>query len=173
MYRAGRSYEGSAPISDATLVAQVKAIAELMQLDAAGEGFSEYPGNRWAVRHEKERQYINLFERVVDGTRVHMMQMGSDGGFSVVFSDSYWDALMQVAEPVGKNPFRKRIREAAQQELEAEREQELAEEQKAEEAPRGRVTRSSKRNRGKKETASTVQEKAQEEARKAEEEDCG
>lgn len=107
------------PVDNKAIVAQVKAIAELMTMDS-NDRLSDYPGRRWNVvqedvyktknkttgeieTHRMPHQYTALYEREVDGTVVHMVQRGKNGAIMLVYSDEEWNALMSVAKPTGNN----------------------------------------------------------------------
>ena len=85
-------------VDNKNTAAQVIAIAELMDISKS-DGLSSYKGKRWIINKAK-KQYTELFEREIDGIKVHIQQQGSNGGFKLIYGDALWNDLMEVAEEV-------------------------------------------------------------------------
>lgn len=85
-------------VNDPIVVAQVKAIGELLALGKEN-ALESYNGQRWTV--DRKGQYSELFEKEIDGITVRMQRLGHNGAFQLVYSDQLWDAIMTVAQPVG------------------------------------------------------------------------
>ena len=80
-------------------VAQVKALAELMDALKDENLLNEYAGKRWIVDRDG-LQYTELFEREIDGIKVRMQRRGKNIAVKPLTSSVEWDALMEVAQPV-------------------------------------------------------------------------
>lgn len=116
-------------VTDKTIVAQVKAVAELMS--AGDDALNDYSGKAWTVQRDN-KQYTELYEKEVDGIIVRMTRRGKNGAIQLVYSNAEWEALSSVATPVGNNYSEPEVPVSDAEDLaalNAKRDKQLAEEQ--------------------------------------------
>lgn len=82
-------------VTDGTIVAQAKAIAEVVNLLKTNQ-IDKYSGSRWVI--DKEGQYTELYEQDVNGVKVHMHREGKNGAVMPVIYDDMWDRWLSQAE---------------------------------------------------------------------------
>ena len=178
-------------------VAQVKSLAEVLNLmtntrhDNKRVAIANYPGKAWVVKRNypvknkadktKSYQYVELYEREMDGIKVHMARWGENGSVQLVWDDSVWDDLMELSKEV-EAQGNKYKREVTQQEqaaddaaILAEFDRMRAEEEGGSVAPptptrRGRVNKPMPKKSGPK--SMTLQQKQKEDNKTIDKTDC-
>ena len=98
VFRMASKLRRGTEVEDDVLVAEVKAVAELLTLEGQN---APYPGRKWII--SDKYQYTELYERVIGDKVVHMKREGKNGAFELVFSDQLWKDIMDadIAKLVG------------------------------------------------------------------------
>ena len=98
VYRMSSRLRRGDEVTDNILIAEVKAIAELMSFEGQNV---PYPGSKWVI--QDKYQYTELYERILNGIKVHIKKEGKNGTYQLVFSDEIWDSYMEagIAKPSG------------------------------------------------------------------------
>lgn len=175
VYTTGANGSVGEQVQDQGLIAQVKAVQEAMDLmdpnpaDAekpylkqrhSDEWFALYPGKGWRIETDKE--YTELFEREIDGIKVHMIKRGENGAILPLYDDAEWNQLVSSAEEVGVH-VQEEQPEASQPEKPSPK--------KLTGSLKSRLMKSAKK--AKDSSAPTVQQNDQNESKKEDEIDCG
>lgn len=172
-------------VENKELVAQVKAIAELINLDDAGK-LSEYTGRRWKFEVEGYA-YDEMYETEIDGIVVHIIRNSKNGAFQLAYSDELWEQMMAHSQPVEKKGMRFVNDEKPETDVEEmdrlqkQLDKQLAEEQGGTVGPppkkklsAGRGARlKAQREKATNRTAKTVQKASKDNAKAEEKNNCG
>lgn len=118
----------SIPVTDKTIAAQVKALAELIHGDT-----EDYPGRKWIIdlkipgKKKKGKdgveevsravplKYTEMYEREIDGVLVHIVKRGKNGAYMLA-NNREWSALIGLAgDPIGPKYGTPHVSERAEQ----------------------------------------------------------
>jgi hypothetical protein len=173
--RMGSRFTTGERVEDPAIVAQVKAIAELMESNGA-------PGAAWKqyVIDNPGYQYATLYERDINGYQVHVARRGENGAYMPIFNDEEWESLKDVAKLVEKTTYKPDNAAPApaptQKELEDAYDKAAAEAEGGTPLPKGGKKSRLDRIRkvlDKQPEGQTVQKKAKDDAKKQSEDNCG
>lgn len=173
VYMTGSNGTVGQQVDDPGLVAQVKALEEavslldpnpqspniLLKQRHSDQWFALYPGRSWRI--DSKNEYIELFEREIDGVKVRMIKRGENGAILPLYDDAEWNQLVSSAEEVGI-PVQEEQPEVTQ-----------SEKPSPKKLTGGLKSRLMKSAMAKDSSAPTVQQNDQNESKKEDEIDCG